>query len=131
MPKSHLDDLAPYPRTVQEVTADSLAKALAVRAHYRQSKLNDPRSELLKGRLFAMTAGTIVSEYGLIELLAALAKHAGVEVADEMARSLWSDWEDGQAVAVGLWQYVKAYGLDPDEVSRLAAEQRAEQAVTS
>lgn len=126
-----LDDLAPYPRTVQEVTADTLAKALAVSAHYRQSLLNDPRSELLKGRLFAMTAGTIVSDYAVIELLAALAKHAGVEVADEMARSLWEDWNDGQAVAVGLWQYVKAYDIDPEQVSRLAEKQREEQAVTS
>lgn len=121
-----LNDLAPYPRRVEDVTANSLAAALAVRAHARQSSLDDllvDSSEAAR-RLFALTVGTVVADYGVIELLARLGA-ISVDAADEAAREVWEDWEDGQAVGVGLWQYVAAYGIDPEQVSRVAAGQRA------
>lgn len=122
-PMTTLNDLAPYPTRLSEVTANSLACALAVRAHARQSTINDLDAEPLTGRLYATTVGTIVSDYAVIEMLAKLAA-VSVDAADEAAREIWEDWEDGQAVAVGLWQYVAAYGIDPEQVARIAAANR-------
>lgn len=124
-----LNDFAPYPRRVEDVTAESLVKALAVRAHARQRLVHemDFGSTEQSRRAYAMTIGTIVSEYGVVELLTRLSR-LDPEAADAAARDLWGDWEDGQAVAVGLWQYVAAYGIDPEQVSRVAEKRRAEHA---
>lgn len=118
-----LNDLAPWPTRIEDVTANSLAAALAVRAHARQSGLDDMLVDSNEGarRLFALTVGTIVSDYAVIEMLAKLAA-LSVEAADAAAREIWEDIADGQAVAVGLWQYVAAYGIDPDQVARIAAD---------
>lgn len=126
MPES-LHDLAPWPQTRAEATADAVAKALTVSAWARQARIHD-MSEA--DDAYRAQVGILVNEYGVIWLLKFL-RDFHKDVADDAAVEVWAEWEDGSSIHEWLWEWLTEWKIDPDEVSRIAAEQRAEQAVTS
>ena len=126
-----LDEFAPWPETEEDVTAEALAKHLAVSAQARIGQIDDLMQDGSEAgqRLYMTTIGLFVNEYGTVRALRAL---IGVFVdaphhADEVARDLWRDWNDGGSMGERLWHWLSEdYGIDPDEVTEAARQSRDE-----
>jgi hypothetical protein len=119
-----LNDIAPWPRTEAEATADAVAKSLTVGAHARDryiQTLNTTDKE------WGTQVGLLVNEFGVVYLLKFLADFHP-DVADDAARLLWSHWEDGGVIPELLWGWLSKWGIDPDQVAEVAERQRAEHA---
>ncbi|TDD97593.1 hypothetical protein [Actinomadura rubrisoli] len=112
-----LNDLAPWPATEADVTAESLARYLAVRAQAHQTHRKTASSP--EGREWATSA--TVDMFGLVKLLRIL-QEVAPETADEAAKGLWSDWQDGAPVDEWLWSWLTEYGIDPEAVNRAAVD---------
>lgn len=132
MPES-LDDLAPWPQTEKDATADALIKAIAVRAYARAARIHDLGGDLTREPAlteYRNLISVLVNEFGVVRLLRFL-KDFHRDVADDAARLLWSGWEDGGGIDELLWDWLTEYRIDPERVIRLAEKQRAEQAAAS
>lgn len=115
-----LDDLAPWPTTEQEATADALIKSLAVQAYARNVRIEWPGTEdKVKLAAYSHSIGILVNEYGVIALLRFL-KEFHKDVADDAARDLWLDWQDGGVIPELLWDWLTEYKIDPDKVEEIA-----------
>jgi len=130
-----LDALAPWPKREEDVTADALARHLAVSAQARIGQIDDlmqDGSEAGK-RLYMTTIGLFVNEYGMVRALRALIDvfvDAPVH-ADKVAQDLWRDWQDGGSIGEWLWHWLSEdYGIDPDEVTAAARQSRDEAKTT-
>lgn len=133
--KTTAEDPAPYPQTIEQVTADALARYMAVCAH-ESGALNLPRFEQMKEAeergvkygvefqvyMLNLTAGT--AEQGLAFLLREVIEHLP-EKADEIAARLWELWDDPPFVA-WTWDVLQSYGIDPQAVSENARAKFAE-----
>ncbi|WP_329521198.1 hypothetical protein [Spirillospora sp. NBC_01491] len=115
MSTSPLNELAPYPRTEAEVTADALVRNLAVWAYANRSRR---RAATTAAERDAATA-EIVNLYGIVKVLRALQTLAP-DAADEVARGVWRDWEDGAAVDEWLSLWLAGYGIEPSAVDDAA-----------
>lgn len=117
MSTNPLNDIAPYPRRESEVTAESLARSLMVQAQANRHRMIHDRTA--DG---AVSGGNrLVDVYGVVKLLKALQTVAPA-VADEVARDLWSDWEDGATVTEWLHAWLTSAGIDPERVNAAASE---------
>lgn len=109
-------DLAPWPKTEAEVTADSLARFLAVRAYARaewaKANVDDSHAHHLASDAIAADLATVV----LLEALS----HVDEDQATLVAQSMWHVWKDGGEVREGLWWRLRDYGIDPEQISQLA-----------
>lgn len=120
MKRHPLDEIAPYPTSEEEVTAEAMIKHWLAFAQMHQHRLHhilatdDPR--------WMESIGHITSYYGMARLLRELVKHAGVDVADAAARELWLDWEAGDSVGEWTWEWLVEYGIDPEAVNRVTQE---------
>ncbi len=112
---------APYPQFSDDVTADSLARHLAVSAQHNQKALD---ADVLDKN--AMKA--FVYQWGLVFLLREIQERAGVAVADRLARNLWINWEDGSGLGEWLWEWLTEWGIDPKSISADAAGQAVDRA---
>lgn len=114
---SNLNEIAPYPRSESEVTAESLARSLMVQAqanwHRMLTAATTAESREATNRL--------VDVYGQVALLKAL-QAVAPETADEAARDLWADWEDGGAIGERLHGWLTAAGIDPERVNAAAVD---------
>lgn len=123
MTTNPLDKFAPYPRSEDEVTADALARHVAVSAQRRRVIIDrlmvDTSPDAGARRMDQI--GVLINEYGVVKLLRALVEHAPEE-ADGYAKRLWGAWHDGASVDEGLWEWLTEYGIDPEAVSRVAGE---------
>jgi hypothetical protein len=113
-------DAAPWPANEDEVTAESLARALAVRAYARaawaKGNVDDPF-------MHSIAVESIQADYATVSLLRTLA--GGDEVtAAAAARHLWRTWRDGDATVEYLWRGLTDYGIDPERVAEFAREGR-------
>jgi hypothetical protein len=124
---TELSEFAPYPTREKDVTADSIARNTAVSAFARQQLIDEyMQDNTAHGkRLYMTEIGTLVNQYGVAFLLRELAE-VDKDRADRAAKQLWDDWEDGQSVAEGLWQWVGEYGIDQNHVNEVAAGQARE-----
>lgn len=121
MSTNPLNGLAPYPRTVEEATAEAMARHLAVSAQYRMTasdRLVDCHTPEQKAR-YLDSVGLMLAEHSLVKTLRALIKHAP-DHADEVARRVWTAWEDGAAIAEDLRAWLTEYGIDPGRVDAAA-----------
>src|SRR5690349_9292303 len=103
---------APYPTRSEDVTADGLAKHLAVAAQ-RDFRATQDAAEIDKNQM-----ARFVYEWGIVYLLREAQERAGVRVADDLARGLWENWNDGSGLGEWLWEWLTEYGIDPEAVSK-------------
>jgi hypothetical protein len=123
MPES-LNDIAPWPRTEAEATAEAVMKALAVSAWARQARIHDmPKVD----DTYRAQIGILVNEYGVIRLLKLLGDFHK-DVADDAAREVWAEWEAGDGIHEWLWEWLTGWGINPAEVAEVAERQWAEHA---
>lgn len=121
--KTYLEQVAPYPATEAEATAENLIRYLVARASSAQFDA-DGHMYRQDWELHALTCRDILTTYGLIVALKTLPP----EVADEIAERIWADWRDGAQVGEWLWQWAIEVGIDP---VRLRAEPYDSEPVSS
>ncbi len=127
-----LDALAPYPRTEQDVTADGMARWLALNAYarYRQEVVparedwenagrpNNYLSDALRAATYTFTA-----EYALAYLLSEIPWSK----ADDLARKVWRTYDSDDGLIVkALEQWLVDDDIDLD-VLRKALDAEAQQ----
>ena len=112
-----LNDFAPYPTREQDVTATSLARNLTVVAQLNWQRMLDTE----KSDDTRAATNLMVNLFGIVKVLKALQSVAPA-TADEVARDLWSDWEDGGAVGEWLHAWLRGFGIDPERVNATASE---------
>jgi hypothetical protein len=106
-----------YPKRAEDVTADSLIRALVDTAqqatHRRQHYVN--RRDVEGRALYLFALEQSVADFGVAFLLRGLALH-NVTRADEAARQLWQHWEDADTPLELLWEWCQQYGIptEPD-----------------
>jgi hypothetical protein len=129
-----LEDLAPWP-SKQEMSAVSVARSFAVEAYvqaYETHRLCSEASERFRATGHADWAPTAkasdrtFTEFAVVFLLRVLAEKLPDE-ADEITRELVQCGEDGDLVE-WLWDWLEEWGIDPDEVAKLAKQPRQEAA---
>lgn len=106
-----VNKIAPYPATVEDVTADGLARHIAVEA--QRSYIKTMESAELDRNAMAL----FIQEWTVVRLLRALQEHAGTDVANEVARDIWDAWESGDSLGEFLWEWLTEYGIDPSVVA--------------
>lgn len=123
---SAFDAIAPYPKTVEDVTAEGMARhhAAFVQLHYRL--MLDPDTDTVEAKGSMALA---VAYYGITYLLRELNERAGAKQADEVAKELWSDWESGGALGPQIWEWLAEDGIDPERVNGIADEEKARRAI--
>ena len=121
-----LDQIAPYPRSVEKVTAEAMAKHYTayVQMHYQRAmnllRLPEQQEE------YKSSVNQVTQGYGVLYLLRELEERAGTTQADEVARLLWQQWEDGEGLADDLWVWMAEYDIDPAAVNNVALQGIAE-----
>ena len=122
---TEIDDFAPYPNQ-ETATADSLARHLAVIAKAEERMLKNRPADDDKAALgrWYDDAGRMCADYAIVRLLRDFARVAP-KAADEAARALVGDWEDGEAIPMHLWDWLHGYGISPEGVEQFADEQAA------
>ena len=119
--KPTLNDLVPYPDFLSQVTAEGIARhnaVLALEEHHLRMKLNG----LVDGHAWKEALRASRTGWAVALLLRALIQHAGREVADEVARALWKDWDDSTDFAPQLAGWVSEAGVDPALLVEMAQE---------
>ncbi|MGI5414265.1 hypothetical protein [Actinomadura luteofluorescens] len=121
MSTNPVNEFAPYPRTVDEATAEAMVRHLAVTARYRMTasdRLVDCRTAEERTR-YLDSVGLMIAEHSLAKTLRALIAHAP-DHADEVARRVWTAWEDGAVIVEDLHSWLIGYGIDPERVDAAA-----------
>lgn len=116
MSTNPLNELAPYPRTVEEVTAESLSRHLTVTAWAHRTH----RKTAISSTDREWATSEIVSNFGIVSVLRALQAVDEVK-ADEAAKGLWSAWDDGAAVGEWLHAWLTGFGIAPELVDAAAS----------
>lgn len=120
---SNLNEIAPYPRSADEVTAGALARHLAVSAQHRMAVNNtlvDYRTPAEQAR-YLDNVGLLIAEHSVALMLRALTEHAP-DQADEVARRVWLAWEDGAVIAEDVFAWLSEFGIDPERVNAAAVD---------
>ncbi|MFD9950542.1 hypothetical protein ACFWYW_57560 [Nonomuraea sp. NPDC059023] len=120
---STLDSIAPYPKSEAEASAEAMSAAYAVTA-----QINFWLWRHESGEAAAQAQEAFDVFYGLTYVLWSLKKRAGTEVADEVARRLWTDLKQREALGPTLREVLAEYGIDPQAVDKIAEEFIAEDA---
>lgn len=117
MSTNALNGIAPYPTREQDATADSLARNLTVVAQLNWQRMLDTE----KAEDIRAATGLMVNLFGIVKVLKAL-QSVAPETADEVARDLWADWEDGGSVGEWLHSWLRDFEIDPERVQAAAVE---------
>jgi hypothetical protein len=108
------DELAPYPRTDAQATADALARHITRSLQYRCKEtwklVGYDREDKQAIDLYRHHAAALVAEWALVLLLRSFAKHDQA-AADYVARDIWNGWEAGDATHEQTYEWAKEYGL--------------------
>lgn len=122
-PKS--SEIAPYPRTEAQATADALARHLTRSLQYkcRETWTLIKRRDHDGRQLYLYGTVAKVTEWALVTALRSLAKH-DQQLADGIARDVWQGWEDGSTIDENVYEWASEYGIPPlpDERSDAADE---------
>lgn len=112
-----VNDLAPYPSTIGDVTAEGMAKYLTVSAMraYRQAQDGSGTSWPSATRRDAQAR--YIDEWSLAFVLRELQERAGARAADTVARVLWYAWEEGGSYGETLQDWLGEYDVNPDHVT--------------
>lgn len=117
MSTNPLNDIAPWPRSEDEVTAESLTRFLVVQAWAHRTHRRTATSDIDR----EWATSEIVNSFGIAWLLRAL-QSVAPGTADEAAKDLWSAWSDGGAVDEWLHAWLTGFGIDPARVDAVAGE---------
>jgi|GEM_PF-6523370 len=121
-----IDGFAPYPTSPAKATCDALAAHMSVCAH-ASTALN---TEFFVAAQTADTAtgpevarylqnqALMTAELGVAFLLHEIQEHLP-EMADDIARRMWEQWEDAPLQA-HTWAAVNSYEIDPEQVAEVA-----------
>lgn len=106
---STLDQIAPYPKSEAEATAESLRTALMARAYaVFWAMPEDPEGTL--------DAFLVTQACGVAHLLGRFLDRDGADVADAVARHLWTEWRDLDGLGLDLVTALERAGIDRDSV---------------
>ena len=133
-PMNELNKLAPYPTREQDVTADALARVMAVTGQgdnarifptmYARDNAEGTPEFVAMDLIHAMTMAGAVQSYTIVHLLRTLQEIAP-DKADEVAKDVWNAWEDGGAIGEWLYEWLTEYGIDPAAVADIARQAMA------
>jgi hypothetical protein len=112
-----LNDIAPYPRRESDATAEALARNLTVVAQFNWRRMLDTET----GEDTRSATNLLVNLYGIVKVLKAL-QAVAPETADEVARDLWGDWQDGGVLGEWLHSWLEGFGIDPVRVNAAASD---------
>jgi hypothetical protein len=122
------NDVAPYPRTDAQATADALARNAVRAAQFRCAETwNLIKRDDQDGRaIYRNHAAALVAEWALALVLREFAE-VDQRAADHAAMLVWQGWEDGETVHTRTWEWARSYGLpeikdDEEEAPAPAAE---------
>jgi hypothetical protein len=119
-PQSDPDDqpknseIAPYPRSDAQATADAISRHLTRCLQYRTRDTwalvgrDDPEGR----RAFRDHAATMIAQWGLVTALREIAQIDPV-VADGIARKIYNGWNDGSDTHEDPCAWAREYGLPP------------------
>jgi len=110
--RDRLAELGPYPSSIEDVTAASLARYLAVRAQVLNRQILSPDGELSRHNVDLVTI--------LFAAAHALFALHGEEHGTSTAEEIWAAWEDGCGVGEWLWDHLG--GEKAGEAGALAEE---------
>lgn len=96
--RARLAELGPYPRSIEDVTAASLARYLAVRAQVLNRQILSPDGELTRHNVDLVTILFAAAH----ALFALHGEEHGIRTAEE----IWNAWEDGSGVGEWLWDHL-------------------------
>ncbi|MFI7125925.1 hypothetical protein ACIBQ1_09540 [Nonomuraea sp. NPDC050153] len=113
-----LDAVAPYPRRQLDVTASALIKHFAAFGEMHTRLADEFIGDESQYRT---SLGHVVSSFTTVYLLTEIRSRLGVEVADDVARELWSAWQDGE-IPPWLWDWADEEGLDHNRIAAAANE---------
>jgi hypothetical protein len=121
---SALDNIAPYPRSEKEATAEAIARCFTAYAqlHFRLGIDHPDRDQAAK------STTAFASYYAIAYLLRELIERAGHHVADPVARTLWEDQETVDGLGASVWEWLEEYDIDPERINKVAADVIAEAA---
>lgn len=121
--KLSIEHLAPSPERVEDATAEGLAKQYAAFAHLNfRLGLDHPNRDKAN-----QSMGMFTSFYAIAFLCRQL-KDADVELGDRVARDLWEAWDNPHTLGPDVWAWLTEYGIDPEQVNRIAEQLIAEDA---
>jgi hypothetical protein len=107
-----IDNLAPYPATEEDATAEKMAAHFAALAHMSGRialKHRDPT-------VTAQAYDNLGIYYGMASFLRALAEHAGPGIADKVALGYWQECRDSIHISSDLDEWLREYGIRPEQV---------------
>ena len=112
--RARMQEIAPYPEWGTEVTAQSLARHLAVCAQTGWARNITPfiRDDQ------EFPPQQIAANFAAAHLLIALAEVDPVR-ANFAAAQIADAWNDGGEIGTWLFEHLTALGVDPDEIARL------------
>lgn len=110
--KPVLNDLAPYPRSAQDATAEAMARHFTAfaRLHWRLAMEHLDRGKTRQ------SVNSFTSYYAIAYLL----REQRVSDGDQLAKELWETWGSGLGVGADLWNWLEEYRIDPGAVDRIA-----------
>lgn len=110
MAENVIDKFAPYPKTEADATAQNVYRHLLVSAQVTflrwQRRAESPR----------ILAELFVADWTSLVLLRTVMVLEPQHTPDEVARELWTGWEDGSGPAELLWEWLVEAGIDPEEI---------------
>lgn len=120
-----LNDLAPLPSSEDEVTAENLLKHLTVRASASENETHTLAHKALGAdaspedvRRYTESFALLSARFGVVFLLRQIQQQSSPGWADEVARHLWSLWQDGGSIPEFLWDWLAESGIDPEQIGR-------------
>jgi hypothetical protein len=118
-----LNDLAAYPQTVDEVTADALLRyeTVAAYAHMTETQalcraaFRPTATDADKRRYFDAEM-VMAQQFAVLFVLRNLKEFAPAAVADDVAKRLHAAWDDGSCFGDFLFSWLVEYEIDPEAV---------------
>lgn len=127
-----LDEFAPFPRTVDEVTAESLLRYETVAAFVHMIDTTALRRKAFGAggtkedrQRYADASNDLAQRIGMLLLLRHIKQQSSASWADEVAKQLHAVWDDG-GFGEFLHDWLCGYGIDPEQVIQAVARQEAE-----
>lgn len=118
-----LNDIAPNPTTEEQATAENLLKHLTVRASACENETNTLAHKALgvdaspeDVRDYSRSFELLAARFGVVFLLRQIQQQSSQGWADEVARHLWSLWQDGGSIPEFLWDWLAESGINPDDL---------------
>lgn len=129
MTTNPLDEFASCPRTEEQVTAESLLRYETVAAYVHlldtgvlRRRAFGPDGTRADLHRYNDAVGELVQRVAALFLLRQIRERSSDGWADEVAKSLHAVCEDG-AFAELMYGWLVGYGIDPDRVEQVAADQ--------